>query len=224
MDASAATWRHAHSPPPVLMPCVASSAPCAARLGAAPVRRAGGSRRVAAPRRSLAPAARAAVRAPPPPASSASSPSGIDALLAQLSAGLQPLLSSVTAATSGGGGAAAREAAKAELLDAIAGLNRGVAGLNRGVNATDADRAAVDAAARKLERLNPNRGSLASAAINGRWELIYTTSVSILGSNRPPFLRPQGACALAGVCVSCLSVVAVGCAAAVRSSAPYSRV
>jgi hypothetical protein len=181
------------------------------------VRRAGGSRRVAAPRRSLAPAARAAVRAPPPPASSASSPSGIDALLAQLSAGLQPLLSSVTAATSGGGGAAAREAAKAELLDAIAGLNRGV-------NATDADRAAVDAAARKLERLNPNRGSLASAAINGRWELIYTTSVSILGSNRPPFLRPQGACALAGVCVSCLSVVAVGCAAAVRSSAPYSRV
>jgi hypothetical protein len=179
------------------------------------VRRAGGSRRVAAPRRSLAPAARAAVRAPPPPASSASSPSGIDALLAQLSAGLQPLLSSVTAATSGGGGAAAREAAKAELLDAI--------GLNRGVNATDADRAAVDAAARKLERLNPNRGSLASAAINGRWELIYTTSVSILGSNRPPFLRPQGARALAGVCVSCLSVVAVGCAAAVRPSALYSR-
>jgi hypothetical protein len=61
------------------------------------------------------------------------------------------------------------------------------------VNATDADRAAVEAAARKLERLNPNPRSLSAAAINGRWELIYTTSVSILGSNRPFFLRPQGA-------------------------------
>jgi hypothetical protein len=180
------------------------------------VRRAGGARRAAAPRRSLAPAARAAVRAPPPPASSASSPSGIDALLAQLSAGMQPLLSSIAAATSGGGGAAAREAAKAELLDAIAGLNRGV-------NATDADRAAVDAAACKLERLTPNPRSLASADINGRWELIYTTSVSILGSNRPPFLRPQGARALAAVCASCLSVVAGGCAATARSSAACSR-
>lgn len=154
------------------------------------------------------------MRAPPPPASSASPPGGIDALLAQLSAGLQPLLSSVAAATSGGG-AAAREAAKAELLDAIAGLNRGV-------GATDADKAKVDAAARKLERLNPNPRSLASADINGRWELIYTTSVSILGSNRPPFLRPQGARSLAGVSGSCLSVVAVGCAPAARSSAACS--
>ena len=55
----------------------------------------------------------------------------------------------------GGGGAAKREAAKAELLAAIDGCERGVT--------ADADRrSAVDAAASRLERLNPTRAALRS--------------------------------------------------------------
>lgn len=81
---------------------------------------------------------------------------------------------------------AARSAAKQEVLQSIQGLNRGV-------TATKDDVAAVEAAVRKLERLNPTPGALASPLVNGKWELVYTTSVSILGSNRPPFLRPLGA-------------------------------
>ena len=76
------------------------------------------------------------------------------------------------------------------------------AGLNRGVAATEADRAAVEAAARALERLNPNPRSLKAEEINGRWELVYTTSVSILGSNRLPFLRPQGTNRVRARCVA----------------------
>ena len=80
--------------------------------------------------------------------------------------------------------AAKREEAKAALLEAIKGTGRG----------TDADEAAaarVAAAARDLERLNPTRAVL-GPALTARWELLYTTSASILGSARPPFLRPFG--------------------------------
>jgi hypothetical protein len=85
--------------------------------------------------------------------------------------------------------ATARAAAKDAVLASLAGLNRGV-------SANTEQQAAVEAAVRKLERLNPTRpNTLASPQLNGKWELIYTTSVSILGSNRPPFLRPLGASA-----------------------------
>ena len=61
-----------------------------------------------------------------------------------------------------------------------------------GVSATDDDVAAVDAAARKLERLNPNPRALKCDLLNGEWELLYTTSASILGSSRPWPFRPLG--------------------------------
>jgi hypothetical protein len=98
------------------------------------------------------------------------------------------LLDQLSALVSGGGGGAAaqrREAAKQELLGLIAPLKRGLA-------ATDADAAEVDSAARALERLNPTRAPLASPLINGKWELLYTTSASILGKGKPAFLRPLG--------------------------------
>jgi len=85
----------------------------------------------------------------------------------------------------GGDGSKRREAAKAALLEAIEGTQRGVA-------ASEEDVAAVEAAASALERLNPNRQPLASPLVNGEWELLYTTSASILGANKPWFLRPSG--------------------------------
>ena len=98
---------------------------------------------------------------------------------------LEQLFSSFLSALPGGSSPQARSEAKAEMLAALRGLNRGV-------TANEQQQAAVEAAARKLERCNPNPRSLAASCVNGRWELIYTTSVSILGSNRPAFLRPQG--------------------------------
>ena len=50
----------------------------------------------------------------------------------------------------------------------------------------------VDDLAKELERVNPNKNALASPLINAKWLLRYTTSASILGTSKPPFLRPQG--------------------------------
>ena len=63
---------------------------------------------------------------------------------------------------------------------------------DRGVTATDADKKEVDELARQLEARNPNKKALASPLLAGKWELLYTTSDSILGTSRPPFLRPNG--------------------------------
>ena len=60
------------------------------------------------------------------------------------------------------------------------------------MTASDARKAHIDALASALERLNPNKKALRSELINGEWELLYTTSGSILGSNRPWPFRPIG--------------------------------
>jgi hypothetical protein len=85
----------------------------------------------------------------------------------------------------GGGSAAKRDAAKAELLAAIEGCERGV-------RATDDRKRDIDALASALEKLNPNKRALRCDLINGEWELLYTTSASILGANRPWPFRPIG--------------------------------
>lgn len=64
--------------------------------------------------------------------------------------------------------------------------------LARGVNATDADEQQVEKLIQKLERVNPNKNTLASPLINGKWKLLYTTSQSILSKNRPAPLRANG--------------------------------
>lgn len=71
---------------------------------------------------------------------------------------------------------------KEELLEAIAPLDRGA-------QATPEDQQAVDEIARKLEAVNPTKQPLKSDLLNGKWELIYTTSQSILQTQRPKFLR-----------------------------------
>ncbi|GKC85587.1 probable plastid-lipid-associated protein 4, chloroplastic, partial [Tanacetum coccineum] len=44
---------------------------------------------------------------------------------------------------------------------------------------------------RKLEAANPTKEPLKSPLLNGKWELIYTTSQSILQTKRPKFLRSR---------------------------------
>ncbi|KAF8013998.1 hypothetical protein BT93_I1760 [Corymbia citriodora subsp. variegata] len=74
---------------------------------------------------------------------------------------------------------------KEELLDAIAPLDRGA-------EATPDDQLRVDRIARKLEAVNTVKEPLQSPMLNGKWELIYTTSKSVLQTQRPKFLRPNG--------------------------------
>lgn len=69
---------------------------------------------------------------------------------------------------------------KAELLEAIASLNRGI-------RATSADRRAVAAAAVRLEERNPTAQPLAATTrLEGDWRLLYTTSQELLNLDRLP--------------------------------------
>ncbi|KAL0365075.1 UNVERIFIED_CONTAM: putative plastid-lipid-associated protein 4, chloroplastic [Sesamum angustifolium] len=45
--------------------------------------------------------------------------------------------------------------------------------------------------ARKLEVVSPTKEPLKSDLLNGKWELVYTTSQSILQTQRPKFLRSR---------------------------------
>ncbi|XP_058191821.1 probable plastid-lipid-associated protein 4, chloroplastic [Rhododendron vialii] len=73
---------------------------------------------------------------------------------------------------------------KDELLEAIAPLDRGA-------DATPEDQQRIDQIARKLETVNPTKEPLKSDLLDGKWELIYTTSTSILQTQRPKFLRSR---------------------------------
>ncbi|CAL1352661.1 unnamed protein product [Linum trigynum] len=75
-------------------------------------------------------------------------------------------------------------ALKDELLQAIAPLDRGA-------EATPDDQKFVDQIARKLESANPTKDPLKSDLLNGKWELIYTTSQSNLQTQRPKLLRSR---------------------------------
>ncbi|GLT65854.1 hypothetical protein SLA2020_382580 [Shorea laevis] len=68
-------------------------------------------------------------------------------------------------------------------------LFQAIAPLDRGADATPEDQQIVDQIARKLEAANPIKEPLKSNLLNGKWELIYTTSRSILQTQRPKFLR-----------------------------------
>ncbi|XP_027359387.1 probable plastid-lipid-associated protein 4, chloroplastic [Abrus precatorius] len=71
---------------------------------------------------------------------------------------------------------------KEELLEAIAPLDRGA-------GATPQDQQTVDQIARQLEAVSPIKEPLKSNLLDGKWELIYTTSQSILQTKRPKWLR-----------------------------------
>ncbi|KAI7745349.1 hypothetical protein M8C21_027961 [Ambrosia artemisiifolia] len=73
---------------------------------------------------------------------------------------------------------------KQELLDAIAPLDRGA-------EASPDDQQAIEQIVRKLEAANPTKEPLKAPFLDGKWELIYTTSQSILQTKRPKFLRSR---------------------------------
>ncbi|CAL9248626.1 unnamed protein product [Arabidopsis halleri] len=75
-----------------------------------------------------------------------------------------------------------RKQLKQELLEAIESLERGA-------TATPDDQLRIDQLARKVEAVNPTNEPLKSDLINGKWELIYTTSAAILQAKKPRFLR-----------------------------------
>ncbi|XP_042043227.1 probable plastid-lipid-associated protein 4, chloroplastic [Salvia splendens] len=77
------------------------------------------------------------------------------------------------------------ESLKQQLLDAIAPLDRGA-------DATPEDQQLVDQIASKLEAKNKVKEPLKSNLLNGKWELLYTTSMSVIQSERPKILRPNG--------------------------------
>ncbi len=72
---------------------------------------------------------------------------------------------------------------KAELLEAIAGKNRGLL-------ASEIDNARVLSAIQQLEDTNPTKKPLeAKDLLNGDWRLLYTTSKGILGLDRFPLFK-----------------------------------
>ena len=69
---------------------------------------------------------------------------------------------------------------KAELLEAIAGKNRGLL-------ATEADKLAILAAITRLEDRNPTPQPLeATDLLDGNWRLLYTSSQALLNLGRLP--------------------------------------
>lgn len=75
--------------------------------------------------------------------------------------------------------------ARLQLLEALKGLSRGA-------NASAEQKEEVDRLASALERLNPDSKTVTPALLSGKWRLLYTTSASILGANRPALFRPSG--------------------------------
>jgi hypothetical protein len=72
---------------------------------------------------------------------------------------------------------------KAELLEMIAGVNRGLL-------TKEQDRVAIQAAIAQLEDRNPTPRPLeATALLEGNWRLLYTTSQELLGLGRFPVLQ-----------------------------------
>ena len=72
---------------------------------------------------------------------------------------------------------------KAELMDAIAGKNRGLL-------ATERDKQAILMAIARLEERNPTpRPVEASDLLDGNWRLLYTTSRSLLNIDQLPLLK-----------------------------------
>lgn len=75
-----------------------------------------------------------------------------------------------------------RAALKAELLDLVAGSKRG---------SDVSKQKAITKAFEALEKVNECNAPVQSELLRGDWELLWTTSDSILGQKRPSFFQPS---------------------------------
>jgi len=67
-----------------------------------------------------------------------------------------------------------------------------IATVERGASASDDDKEEIDRLAQKVENTQKRKNALETEEINGKWELMYTTSASILGLTKPKFFQPSG--------------------------------
>lgn len=71
-------------------------------------------------------------------------------------------------------------------------LLNSIEGTRRGLDVTFALTDKIERNIRALEALNPTPAPNSSPLISGKWELLYTTSESILGADKPEPLQPKG--------------------------------
>lgn len=76
--------------------------------------------------------------------------------------------------------------------DMKADLLRKIETVERGANASEEDKEEIDALAQRVENTQKRKNALETEYINGKWELMYTTSASILSLTKPKLLRPSG--------------------------------
>ena len=67
-----------------------------------------------------------------------------------------------------------------------------IATVERGASASEEDKEEIDLLAQKVENTQKRKNALETEEINGKWELMYTTSASILGLTKPKFFQPSG--------------------------------
>lgn len=67
-----------------------------------------------------------------------------------------------------------------------------IATVERGASASEDDKEEIDRLAQKVENTQKRKNALETEEINGKWELMYTTSASILGLTKPKIFQPSG--------------------------------
>ena len=80
----------------------------------------------------------------------------------------------------------------ANVEDMKAALLRKIETVERGANASKEDKEEIDVLAQRVENTQKRKNALETEYINGKWELMYTTSASILGLTKPKLFRPSG--------------------------------
>ena len=67
-----------------------------------------------------------------------------------------------------------------------------IATVERGASASEEDKEEINRLAQKVENTQKRKNALETEEINGKWELMYTTSASILGLTKPKIFQPSG--------------------------------
>ena len=80
----------------------------------------------------------------------------------------------------------------AGLADLKAAVLLAISDTERGLRADKERRRKIEQLVRALEAKNPTRAPLKSPLMNGRWALVYTTQLDVVGKGKPGFLQPKG--------------------------------